>query len=139
MDRESRSYGIASAFATFAVAAILLGGLVTACMTDEEYQLRRRQLDNQARHPATFEPMSFEMTGPVKLELVDGSQLKVRVTAPGQPFREIPIPDGIRSQTDLVRHLVDVGAISVIGWKAIDGAKGRNTNVTNNHAGATQP
>lgn len=133
MDRES----LASAFATFAVGAILMGGLVTACMSDEEYLLRKRQLDNQARHPATYEPMSFEMTGPVKLELVDGSQLKVRVTAPGQPFREIPIPDGIRSQTELIQHLVNVGAISVLGWKAIDGAKG-TTNVTNN-AGAAQP
>ena len=136
MDRESRSYGIASAFATFAVAAILLGGLVTACMTDEEYQLRKRQLDNQAAHPATFEPMSFEMTGPVKLELVDGSQLRVRVTAPGQPFREIAIPDGIRSQTELIQHLVNVGAISVLGWKAIDGARGRTTTINNNAAGA---
>ena len=108
----------------------------TACMSDREYQLRKRQMENQAAHPATFEPMSFEMTGPVKLELVEGSQLKVRVTAPGQPFREIPIPDGIRSQTDLVRHLVDVGAISVIGWKAIDGAKGRTTTINNNAAGA---
>ena len=139
MDRERRADCLASAFATFAVGAILMGGLVTACMSDEEYLLRKRQLDNQARHPATYEPMSFEMIGPVKLELVDGSQLKVRVTAPGQPFREIPIPDGIRSQTDLVRHLVDIGAISVIGWKALDGAKGRTTNVTNHNAGAAQP
>lgn len=119
-------------------AAGALALAATACMSDREYLLRKRQLDNQAAHPATYEPMSFEMRGPVKLELVDGSQLKVRVTAPGQPFREIPIPDGIRSQTDLVRHLVDVGAISVIGWKAIDGAKGRTTTI-NNNAGATQP
>ena len=118
--------------------ALAAATLLTACMSDREYLLRKRQLDNQAAHPATYEPMSFEMRGPVKLELVDGSQLKVRVTAPGQPFREIPIPDGIRSQTDLVRHLVDVGAISVIGWKAIDGAKGRTTTI-NNNAGATQP
>lgn len=124
--------------AALAGSLALAATLLTACMSDREYQLRRRQLDNQAAHPATYEPMSFEMRGPVKLELVDGSQLKVRVTAPGQPFREIPIPDGIRSQTDLVRHLVDVGAISVIGWKAIDGAKGRTTTI-NNNAGATQP
>ena len=139
MDRESRSYGIASAFATFAVAAILLGGRVTACMSDREYQLRKQQLANQAAHPATFEPMSFEMTGPVKLELVEGSQLKVRVTAPGQPFREISIPNGIKTQADLVRHLVDVGAISILGWKALDGAKGRTTNVTTNNAAGAQP
>ena len=117
-------------------AAVALA-LLVGCMTEQEYYLRKKQLENQAAHPATFEPMSFEMTGPVKLELVEGSQLKVRVTAPGQPFREIPIPDGIRSQTDLVRHLVDVGASSILGWKARDGAKG-TTNVTNN-AGATQP
>lgn len=119
------------------VNAVVALALLVGCMTEQEYYLRKKQLENQAAHPATFEPMSFEMTGPVKLELVEGSQLKVRVTAPGQPFREIPIPDGIRSQTDLVRHLVDVGAISILGWKALDGAKG-TTNVTNN-AGATQP
>lgn len=134
MDRESRSYGIASAFATFAVAAILLGGLVTACMTDEEYQLRKHQLDNQAAHKPTFSPLTVE--GPIKIELQQGG--RVAVTAPGQPFQEIAIPDGIRSQTELIQHLVNVGAISVLGWKAIDGAKG-TTNVTNNHAGATQP
>lgn len=117
-------------------AAVALA-LLVGCMTEQEYYLRKKQLENQAAHPATFEPMSVEMTGPIKLELVDGSQLKVRVTAPGQPFREIAIPDGIRSQADLVRHLVDVGAISILGWKALDGAKG-TTNVTNN-AGATQP
>ena len=117
-------------------AAVALA-LLVGCMTEQEYYLRKKQLENQAAHPATFEPMSFEMTGPVKLELVEGSQLKVRVTAPGQPFQEIAIPDGIRSQTDLVRHLVDVGAISILGWKALDGARG-TTNVTNN-AGATQP
>ena len=134
MDRESRSYGIASAFATFAVAAILLGGLVTACMTDEEYQLRKHQLDNQAAHKPTFSPLAVE--GPIKIELQQGG--RVAVTAPGQPFQEIAIPDGIRSQTELIQHLVNVGAISVLGWKAIDGAKG-TTNVTNNHAGAAQP
>ena len=127
-----------SPFLAALAAAGALALAATACMSDREYLLRKRQLDNQAAHPATYEPMSFEMRGPVKLELVDGSQLKVRVSAPGQPFREIPIPDGIRSQTDLVRHLVDVGAISVIGWKAIDGAKGRTTTI-NNNAGATQP
>lgn len=125
-----------SPFLAALAAAMAMALAATACMSDREYQLRKRQLENQAAHPATFEPMSFEMTGPVKLELVEGSQLKVRVTAPGQPFREIPIPDGIRSQTDLVRHLVDVGAISVIGWKAIDGAKRRTTTINNNAAGA---
>lgn len=130
---------MASALVNGAVGASLMLGMVlqSGCMSDREYQLRKRQLENQAAHPATFEPMSFEMTGPVKLELVDGSQLKVRVTAPGQPFQEIAIPDGIRSQTELIQHLVNVGAISVLGWKAIDGAKG-TTNVTNN-AGAAQP
>ena len=134
MDRESRADCLASAFATFAVAAILLGGLVTACMTDEEYQLRKHQLDNQAAHKPTFSPLTVE--GPIKIELQQGG--RVAVTAPGQPFQEIAIPDGIRSQTELIQHLVNVGAISVLGWKAIDGAKG-TTNVTNNHAGAAQP
>lgn len=121
------------------VAAALAAALLTGCMSDREYQLRKQQLTNQANHPATYEPMSFEMRGPVKLELVEGSQLKVRVTAPGQPFREIEIPDGIRSQTELIQHLVNVGAISILGWKALDGARGRTTHITNNAAPEAAP
>ena len=79
MDRESRADCLASAFATFAVAAILMGGLVTACMTDEEYQLRKHQLDNQAAHKPTFSPLTVE--GPIKIELQQGG--RVAVTAPG--------------------------------------------------------
>ena len=89
-----------------ATLAALAAVCLTGCMTDREYQLRKQQLANQASHPQTYEPMAFEMKGPVKLELVDGSQLKVRVTAPGQPFREIPIPDGVRSQTELIQQLI---------------------------------
>lgn len=96
---------------------------LTGCMSDREYQLRKKQLDNQAKHSSTYEPLSFELSGPIKIELIDGAQLKARVTAPNQPFREIPIPDGIKSQTELVKHLVDIGAISVLGWKALDSAK----------------
>lgn len=101
--------------------------LLMGCMSDREYQLRRQQLRNQAAHPTTYEPLSFELSGPIKIELIDGAQMKARVTAPNQPFREVPIPDGIKSQTDLVKHLMNVGAISVLGWKAIDGAKGETT------------
>lgn len=110
------------------LAAILFSG----CMSDKEYTLRKRQLENQSKHPTTFDVATI--TGPVKVEIGEGGTVKV--TAPNQPFKEIPIPDGMKTQAELVQHLINVGAISVIGWKALDGAKGnvRNNTTINNAA-----
>lgn len=112
----------------------LLCMLVFGCMSDREYQLRKRQLENQAAHQQTYSPLTVE--GPIKIELQKGG--KVAVTSPSQPFREIPIPDGVRTQTDLIRHLVSVGAISIVGWRALDRASGDSTIINNNAGGAAQ-
>ena len=100
--------------------AILTTIFLSGCMSDMEYHLRSQQLKNQAAHPSTFDVLSVE--GPINIEILEGGNAKV--TAPGQPFREIAIPDGIKNQTELVKHLVNIGAISVVGWKALDKASG---------------
>lgn len=106
--------------------------MLCGCMTDREYQLRKKQFENQASHPATYDLFSVE--GPVKIEISQGG--KAKVTVPGQPFKEIQIPDGVRTQVDLVRHLINIGAISVLGWKSLDNANGGSTttNTVNNGA-----
>ena len=116
---------------------IVITLMLAGCMTEREYQLRKHQLDNQAKHPATFDVLSVE--GPVKVEISQGG--KARVTVPGQPFREIPIPDGVRTQTQLAQHLIDIGAISVIGWRALDKATGshKTTTTTNYNGGTAKP
>lgn len=112
----------------------LLCVLAFGCMSDREYQLRKHQLENQASHQPTYSPLTVE--GPIKIELQKGG--KVAVTSPSQPFREIPIPDGVRTQTDLIRHLVSVGAISIVGWRALDKASGDSTTINNNAGGTAE-
>ncbi len=112
-----------------ATAVVLLS---TGCMSDKEYQLRSKQLANQAAHPTTFEV--FTATGPMTIDLKDGS--KVAITAPNQPFKEVTIPDGIKTQEQLIAHLVDIGAISVLGWKALDDRGTTTKNITNNYGAA---
>jgi len=106
-----------------AMAAVLL---LTGCMSDREYQLRKQQLMNQANHPATYD--LFTVEGPIKVELAQGGRAKV--TVPGQPFREIAIPDGVKTQADLVKHLVSVGAVTAVGWKALDSVNQETTKTT---------
>lgn len=113
----------------FAVAVVVL----SSCMTDREYQLRAKQLKNQANHPTTYDVISLD--GPVKIEVVEGG--KIRITQPNQPFREIPIPDGVKTQTELVSHLIDIGAISFLGYRAMRGTAGRTT-INNNTAQPTE-
>ena len=100
--------------------------LLTGCMGDREYQLRRQQLLNQANHPATYD--LFTVDGPFKIEI--GENGKAKVAVPGQPFREIPIPDGVRTQADLVKHLAGIGAVTAAGWKALDNVNRETTRTT---------
>ena len=116
------------------IGACLALALLSGCMSDREYQLRAKQLRNQASHPATYD--LFTVEGPVKFELAENGRAKV--TVPGQPFREIPIPDGVRTQADLVKHLGDMGAIGVLGWKALDSVNSKTTTTTTTTNGGAQ-
>ena len=116
------------------IGVCLAVALLSGCMSDREYQLRAKQLRNQANHPATYD--LFTVEGPVKFELAENG--KAKVTVPGQPFREIPIPDGVRTQADLVKHLVNVGAIGALGWKALDSVNSKTTTTTTTTNGGAQ-
>ena len=118
-----------------AIAAAMVAAMLTGCMSDREYQLRKRQLEAQAAHPPTYE--LFAVNGPFKMELAEGATAKVSV--PNQPFQAIPIPDGARTQLEAVKFIGGVAAGTALGWKALDRAAGKTTNnTTNNYAGGAE-
>ena len=120
---------------TKAIMAVLAAAVLTGCMSDREYQLRKRQLEAQAAHPPTYE--LFTVSGPFKMELADGATAKVAV--PNQPFQAIPIPDGARTQLEAAKFIGGVAAGTALGWKAIESAKGKTVNsTTNNYAGGAE-
>ena len=117
------------------LSAALAAAMLTGCMSDREYQLRKRQLQNQAAHPPTYE--LFTVSGPFKLELAENGTAKVAV--PNQPFQAIPIPDGARTQLEAAKFIGGVAAGTALGWKALGNAKGDVTNhTTNNYAGGAE-
>ena len=117
------------------LAAALSAAVLTGCMSDREYQLRKRQLEAQAAHPLAYE--LFTVNGPFKMELADGGTAKVSV--PTQPFQAIPIPDGAGTQLEAAKFLGGVAAGTALGWKALGNAKGDVTHHTaNNYAGGAE-
>ena len=111
-----------------AIAAAIVAAMLTGCMSDREYQLRKRQLEAQAAYPPTYE--LFTVSGPFKLELAENGTAKVAV--PNQPFQAIPIPDGAATQAGVARFLGGAAAATVLGWKAFDGAGGTSV-MKNSH------
>lgn len=63
----------------FFISAALAAALLTGCMSEREYQLRSKQLANQAKHPATYD--LFTVEGPIKIELAEGGR-------PASPSRD---------------------------------------------------
>ena len=94
---------------------LALSVLAPSCMSDKEWQLRNKQLNNQANHPVTYD--ALDLTGPITVEVKEGGRVVVK--APNQPFKEVQIPDGIKTQEQLIAHLLDIGAITVLGYKAL--------------------
>ena len=118
-----------------AIMAALAAAMLCGCMSDREYQLRKRQLEAQAAHPPTYE--LFTVSGPFKMELAENGTAKVAV--PNQPFQAIPIPDGARTQLEAAKFIGGVAAGTALGWKALGNAKGDVTNnTTNNYAGGAE-
>lgn len=124
-----------SKWTSYLLTGLFLCFCCVSCMSDKEYILRKQQLDNQAKHPTTYD--LFTVEGPIKIELGEGGKAKVSV--PNQPFKTIPIPDGIKTQEQLIAHLIDIGAISVLGWKSLDRANGKKTTTTNIYNQGTTP
>ena len=123
-------------FISYLLSCIFILICCVSCMSDKEYILRKQQLDNQAKHPTTYD--LFTVEGPIEIKIADGG--KAKVTVPNQPFKEVHIPDGIKTQEQLIAHLIDIGAISVLGWKSLENANGKKVNTTNIYnQGVTTP
>ena len=116
-----------------AITAALAAAMLTGCMSDREYQLRKRQLEAQAAYPPTYE--LFTVSGPFKLELAENGTAKVAV--PNQPFQAIPIPDGAATQAGVAKFLGGAAAATVLGWKALDGAGGTSIMKNSNNTTTT--
>ena len=118
-----------------AIMATLATAMLTGCMSDREYQLRKRQLEAQAAHPPTYE--LFTVSGPFRMELAENGT--ARVAVPNQPFQAIPIPDGARTQLEAAKFIGGAAAGTALGWKALGSAGGDTTNhTTNNYAGGSE-
>ena len=97
--------------------------LLVGCMSDKEYQLRRRQLKNQAAHEQTYEVFTAE--GPVEIKILkDG---KVAFRAATQEFKVIDIPDGMQTQKEITQFVTGVAAGTYLGNKAIKGKTNKTT------------
>jgi len=116
-----------------AIMAVLAAATLTGCMSDREYQLRKRQLEAQAAYPPAYE--LFTVNGPFKLELAENGTAKVAV--PNQPFQAIPIPDGAATQAGVAKFLGGAAAATVLGWKALDGAGGTSVMKNSNNTTTT--
>ena len=97
--------------------------LLVGCMSDKEYQLRRRQLKNQAAHEQTYEVFTAE--GPVEIKILEGG--KVAFRAANQPFQVIDIPDGVQTQKEITQFVTGVAAGTYLGGKAIKGKTNKTT------------
>lgn len=96
---------------------------LTGCMSEREYMLRKKNAENAAAHPATFDVLTIK--GPVTIEA--GAELTTR--APTQPFVPLAVPDGIASQTDLAKKAI--GA-ALIGYGVSKIGDSGDTTINNN-------
>ena len=85
--------------------AILLAFLAASCMTEREYQLRKRDLEAKAAHAPTYQPLVLQ--GPLSLDA--GASLAV--TVPSQPYRPTDIPSDADSIRQAIQGTATTGAL----------------------------
>jgi len=114
------------------VAAALAAAIVmTGCMSEREYQLRKNDIDAKKDWKPTYQILSIK--GP--LYVPEGGELIIN--APSQPFVHTNIPDGQAYQLRALTTTEAIGAAAFGGY-LIKSAKGTTTNnVTNNNGTAT--
>ena len=96
---------------------------MAGCMSEREYMLRKKNAENAAAHPATFDVLTIK--GPVTIQA--GAELTAK--APSQPFVPLAVPDGIAAQTDLAKKAI--GA-AVIGYGLSRIGDSGDTTINNN-------
>ena len=89
------------------VVFLLAAALLSGCMSEREYMLRKKNAENQAAHPPVYE--AGELRGPITLG--EGSRVVLR--SPTQPFQALPVPDEAEAQRGVIR---DVLTGAVIGY-----------------------
>ncbi len=100
---------------------------MAGCMSEREYMLRKKNAENAAAHPATFDVLTIK--GPVTIQA--GAELTAK--APSQPFQPLSVPDGIAAQTDLAKKAI--GA-ALIGYGVSKIGDSGDTTINNNAGGA---
>ena len=100
---------------------------MAGCMSEREYMLRKKNAENAAAHPATFDVLTIK--GPVTIEA--GAELTAK--APSQPFQPLAVPDGIAAQTDLAKKAI--GA-ALVGYGVSKIGDSGDTTINNNAGGA---
>jgi len=102
---------------------VMLAGCFSGCMSDREYMLRKKNAENAAAHPATFDVLTIK--GPVNIAA--GAELTTRAAT--QPFQPLSVPDGIAAQTNLAKKAI--GA-ALIGYGVSKIGDSGDTTINNN-------
>ena len=110
-------------FLLFALAAL------SGCMTDKEYQLRAKDIEAKAAHPATYQPLV--LNGP--LELREGASIVS--TTPSQPYVPANIPNGAAIQAGVIKDITTTAGLVTLGVVGAANA-GDSTKTTINAAPA---
>ena len=108
------------------VVFLLAAALLSGCMSERGYMLRKKNAENQAAHPPVYE--AGELRGPITL----GEGSRVILRSPTQPFQALPVPDEVEAQRGVIR---DVLTGAVIGY-GLHRAGGSST-VEDSHNTAT--
>jgi len=112
------------------ITAMILILSMAGCMSEREYMLRKKNAENAAAHPATFDVLTIK--GPVNIAA--GAELTAK--APSQPFVPLAVPDGIAAQTGLVEKGLAIGAITYGVSKIGDSG---DAHIINNNAPEVTP
>lgn len=106
--------------------AILAACALTGCMTDNEYRLRRADIDARRAHPATYSPLCVK--GP--LNVPEGGELVL--TVPNMPYAPAAIPDGQAYQLRALGIAAAAGAAVTGGYLIKSAGGGSSSSTVNN-------
>ena len=116
-----------------AIAIICCAALV-GCMTDNEYQLRKQDIEAKKAHPASYSPLVIK--GP--LTVPDGGERVI--TVPNMPYQPTAIPDGQAYQLKALGITATTAAAVTGGYFIKSAGKGGDTTSTTiNNAGVATP
>jgi len=112
---------------------LIFSFLLSSCMTEREYQLRKSDIDAKKAWPATYVPVRIK--GP--LTIPEGGEMIV--TVPNMPYQHANIPDGQAIQAKLASDALHTGALLSGAIYSIHKAnKGDKGTTVNNYTEVSQ-